>query len=456
MKNIITITIFLSTLFLSCDVLDLEPTDKIDADNAIVDENGLAAAVTGAYDQLQSVAFAEDAIIFGDLVADNYIHVGSKKEYAQIDDNNLQASNAYIEDIWNSCYDGINRVNNILAKESSLSTLSETTLDYYIGQCYFLRALNYFTLVKYFGGVPIRLEPTTDASSETLEQARETVENTYLQIIKDLDSAQLKLENSSFESQLASYYGAIALKARVYLYFSEYENHWADAASTAEMVINNTEGITLEDGLTYYTIFDGGSDEVIFDINFSNDDDQNAMADWTRPDGRTEVTAWVDDDKTESVYDYFDPSDERRDVTISSDGTDYYQNKYIDVANGKDDIVILRLAEMYLIRAEALNEIAYIADGEAFDLLNEIRYRAYLPDLTSATITNQQQFRLAIENERRLEFAFEGHRFFDLKRTGRANTVLPLTGNMDENNWLFPIPQSELDINKLMEQNGTY
>lgn len=456
MKYIITIITLLSTLLFSCDVLDIEPTDKIDADNAIVDENGLAAAVTGAYDQLQSVAFAEDAIIFADLVADNYIHVGSKKEYAQVDDNNLQASNAYITSLWNSCYDGINRVNNILAQESSLSDLSQAALDNYMGQCYFLRAINYFTLVKYFGGVPIKLEPTTDASSETLNQARETVEATYEQIIKDLDSAQVKLENTNFKSQLANYYAAIALKARAYLYFSEYESHWADAASAAQLVINNTESIVLEDGSSYSSIFSGESDEIIFEINFSNDDDQNAIADWTRPDGRLEVTAWVDDEKTESLYDYFDASDLRRDATIDSDGTDYYSNKYTDVGNGKDDIVFLRLAEMYLIRAEALNEIAYIASAEAFDLLNEIRNRANLNDLTSATITNQQQFRLAIENERRLEFAFEGHRFFDLKRTGRVSAVLPLTGNMDENDWLFPIPQSELDINKLMEQNGTY
>lgn len=458
MKYIITIITVISVLFYSCEVIDVEPTDKIDAEIAIVDENSLAAAVNGAYDQLQSVSFAEDALIFADLVADNYIHVGSKKEYAQVDDNMLQASNSYIEGIWNSCYDGINRVNNILAKEDELSFISQSVLDSYIGQCHFIRAINYFTLAKYFGGVPIKLNPTIEATPESLNMARETIENTYLQIIEDLDSAQSKLENLAFNNSRASYYGAIALKARAYLYFSQYENHWAEAASNAEFVINNTIGLELEDGLTYSSIFEAGSGtkEVIFEIDYLNDDDQNAVANWTRPEGRLEVTAWTDASKTESIYDAFDPADYRRDATVESNSGEFYSNKYTDVAQGKDNIVQLRLAEMYLIRAEALNEIAYIADDEAFDLLNEIRLRANLAALTSATITNQEEFRLAIENERRLEFAFEGHRFFDLKRTGRINSVLSLTGNMDENDWLFPIPQSELNTNKLMEQNGSY
>lgn len=453
MKYLITIITLLTVLFYSCDTLDVEPTNRIDADQAIVDQNSLAAAVNGAYDQLQSTGFAEDGIIFGDLAADNYFHVGSKKEYAQVDNNELVASNEYIEGIWNSCYDGINRVNNILVKVNSLDNVSPEKLNYYIGQCYFIRAIDYFTLVKYFGGVPIRIKPTTDASPGSLNKARESIENTYGQVIADLDSAEGRLTGINFnKSAFASYYATKALKARVYLYFSQYEDHWADAASNALDVINNNAGIELEDGANYSNIFTPGTDskEIIFDVNFSNDDDKNAIADWSRPEGRLEIEA------TASIYNAFDPSDLRRDVTVEDNSGEYYSNKYRDVGGGKDDIVILRLAEMYLIRAEALNEISYVANGEAFNLLNTIRNRAGLPDLNSSNTPTQNSFRLAIEKERRLEFAFEGQRFFDLRRTGRINDVLPQTGNMDENDWLFPIPQTELDANDLMTQNGTY
>lgn len=453
----LTFIIAVIILATSCEVLDVEPTDKIDADLAIVDESSLSAAVNGAYDQLQSVGFAEDAIIFADLAADNWIHVGSKKEYAQVDDNQLVSSNAYIEGIWNSCYDGINRINSILAKEPELTNVSPAKLDHYMGQCYFMRALNYFTLAKYFGGVPLRLTPTTGASPDDVNIARANITDTYQQIIDDLEVAETRLANSPVESAFANVYAAKALLARVYLYFSEYENHWTDAANKALEVIESRE-FTLTDSTNFKNLYIEGEqpDEIIFQVDFFKDDDQNAIASWTRPEGRLEVTAWKSKDKVESIYHEYDENDFRRDVTVEQDGDEYYSNKYTDVGNSKDNVIIIRLAEMYLIRAEALNENGFVANSEAFRLLNKVRRRVGIDTLTTGDAPGQSYFRLAIERERQLEFAFEGHRFFDLKRTGRIDDVLPLTGNMDENNWLFPIPQSEMDTNELMEQNGSY
>ena len=441
-----------------CEILDVEPTDKIAGETAITDLNGLEAAVNGAYDQMQQVGFAEDAIIFGDLAADNWIHVGSKKEYRQVDDNQLMATNDYVTGIWNSCYDGINRVNNILKQIPGLQgDVPQDLLDHHEGSCRFLRALNYFTLVKYFGGVPLREQPTESASENELFRERATVEDTYRFILSDLEQAEVLLEDAEINPSWAHPYAVKALMARVYLYFSQYEDHWQDAADKALEVIES--GVfELVASADYASLYDEetSNQEIIFQNDFYNDDDQNAIADWTRHDGRLEVAAWDTEAKENSIYHAFHEEDARRGATVYESGGSYYSNKYEDTGNGKDNVILLRLAEMYLIRAEALNEVGYVPNGDAFKSLNEIRERAGVSKYYAGDLLNKQQFRLAVEQERRLELAFEGHRFFDLVRTNRAGEVLGDKGNLADNGWLFPIPQSEMDTNEEMEQNGDY
>ena len=449
--------IFLLGFNAGCEVLEIEPTDKIAGESAITDVNGLQAALNGAYDQMQQVGFAEDAVIFGDLAADNWIHVGSKKEYRQVDDNQLMATNTYVDGIWTSCYDGINRVNNILARIPELKNLPPQVLDYHEGASLFLRALNYFTLVRYFGGVPLREKPTRSASDDELFMERAGVDSTYRFIINDLKQAEVRLAGADIDPSLANVYAVKALLARVYLYYSQYEDHWQEAADKANEVIESGE-YALVDSIHYGDLYaeDVTTPEVIFQNDFFNDDDQNAIADWTRHDGRLEVAAWDSDEKVNSIYHAFPPGDYRREATVYENGGSYYSNKYEDTGNGKDNVILLRLAEMYLIRAEALNEVSYVPNGDAFKALNEIRERAGLSKYYAGDLLNRQQFRLAVEEERRLELAFEGHRYFDLVRTGRAGEVLGDKGNLADNGWLFPIPQSEMDTNNKMEQNGNY
>jgi hypothetical protein len=183
------------------------------------------------------------------------------------------------------------------------------------------------------------------------------------------------------------------------------------------------------------------------------------MADWFLPDGRFEVAAWSDPGKTSSIAGAFSDEDYRKAVSIGTTdingSLDYYCNKYTDYNEDSDNTIVLRLAEMYLVAAEAHNEQKYTASGYAFDYLNIIRQRANLPELTSADLPDQAAFRLAIEQERRLELVFEGHRYFDLVRTGRADDVLPSLGPLTGvNNYLFPIPRSEVDANAAITENN--
>ena len=456
MRTII-LFIALSIMAAGCEILNVEPTDMIPGDKAINDLDGLKAAVNGSYDQLQSVGFSEDGIIFGDLPADNWIHVGSKKEYRQVDNNEILPTNGYIEGIWASCYDGINRVNNILAQVDKLKETPESILNDYKGQSYFIRAINYFTLVKYFGGVPIRLEPTESATNEELFRPAASRIDTYKQIISDLEKADSLLPAGDINTSFANKYAAKALMARAYLYLSRHEPHWQQAANLADEVIQSGH-FELAEGSNFGDLYNEevSTGELIFKIDFFNDDDQNAIADWVRHDGRLEVEAWETKEKENSIFHEYDAGDQRRDPTVYENGGAYYCNKYEDTGNGKDNVIILRLAEMYLIKAEALNEIAYESDGPAFEALNTIRERADVPIYYSFDLSSQEAFREAVVKERRLELAFEGHRFFDLIRAGNPEQVMGENTTLAQSDWLFPIPQAELDTNEELTQNGIY
>lgn len=456
MRTPIPILMLSAVLISGCEILDVEPTAQIQASDAFTDKKGVTAALNGAYDILQSAAISQDVIVFGDLAADNLIHIGTKKEYRQISDQHIFTENAYVEGIWNDSYDGINRLNNIIERIDEATGMSQGEKDEVLGQCYFLRAFHYFNLVKYFGAVPIKEASTRSQSPEELNTPRKGVDEVYEFLISDLVTARDLLAGSGKQSPVYADEGAAtALLARAYLYTGQYP----DALSMATQVLGM--GYALAEGGDYGTIFDESrsNNEVIFQIDFLNDNETSGMADWFLPDGRFEVSAWDSPAKENSIYLAYEETDLRKPVSVGvSDITgtlEYYGKKYTDFVTNNDATIILRLAEIYLLAAEASNEIAYVADGEAFDFLNAIRTRAGLNAYSSADLPDQESFRLAVEQERRLELSFEGHRYFDLVRTGRAQEVLPQLGPLTGvNQYLFPIPRSEFDTNESITQNN--
>lgn len=444
----ISIVVLLTCLFYACDVLDVETYDAIPADEVLTNKKGLDGAIIGAYNALQRPSIACDAIIFADLAADNLISRGSKAQYREVSANTIQASNTYVEAIWNRSYEGINMVNNIIEGIDGVTGITDQEKESYLGQCYFLRAFHYFNLVRYFGSLPLRTFPVKDASPESLNIPLSTEYEVFQQIISDLLQSENFLAgmgkgNSAFANEGATK----GLLAKVYLYIK----NWSGAATKADEVIDMGYVLELAE---YSLIFEENinNGEIIFQIDFANSQDaSNIMNDWLTPNGRFEVAVWKDASRTETVSDDFESNDLRKASTVrfymGSKGDDYYCAKYLDNVSRKDNINILRLAEMYLIKAEALNELSYVADGEAFNSINAIRNRAGLSSYTSIDLTTQDHFRLAIEKERNFELIFEGNRLFDLRRTGRINEVLPDIGTLKEAGWYFPIPQSEIDTN---------
>lgn len=440
--------VLLGMWFTSCNMLDVEPYDAIPAEEVLSTKKGLEGSLIGAYNILQSASISTDALVFADLAADVFIARGSKAEYREISMNDIQASNSYVEALWNNSYNGINLVNNIIASVDNVKGITEVEKQEFLAQSYFLRAFHYFNLVRYFKDIPLRLNPVRSADPTSLNIAATPEAQIYQQIISDLKLAEQFMAgkgigNNSFANEGA----AKSLLAKVYLYTKD----WANAVSKANEVLSMNYALESD----FINIFNEGvpSREIIFKIDFSNSQEaSNLLNNWLTPDGRWEVAVWKNNNRTASLIDEFEPSDERKDATVKyysgAKGLDYYCTKYLDKANGKDNPIILRLAEIYLIKAEALNEQAYTADGDAFNALNQIRLRAGLSSLSSTEIPNQDAFRLAIEKERLLELAGEGNRLFDLRRTNRINSVIPDFGTLKEAGWYFPIPQTELDANE--------
>jgi len=444
MKKISYILIALALATISCTkMLDVQPTASISADEAIKDESGVNKAITGAYYSLHDVGnYGRNHVIVEDLAADNLVWTGTTRDYLQIENNLIASDNSIIDGIWTSNYDCINRVNNVLFRIPDIE-MSTDKRNLYTGDGLFLRALSHFNLLCYFGAIPIKTQPTLDLSN--INQARNAVADVYNQIIADLLQAEQILP-ATRALGWASSFSATALLARVYLTKFHYTNDPAIAAlakSKADEVINNGGFIMAP---AYIDLFNGNTTESIFEVIFDAQN-YNRLAQYFFPvslTGRYEVSP------PSAFVQSFQATDTVRfNASITFDEKNLpYGIKYKDYTSGTDRVYVLRLAEMFMIRAEAQ---AY-TNGNIEEIRSDIDVVRLRSGLAPTTATTYDELKLAIENERRHEFAFESQRWSDLVRTKRATTVLGIS----ENYTLFPIPLAELQTNNLMTQNPGY
>lgn len=427
--------------FASCDVLDVKPYDRISDDAAFKDKEGIEKGILGAYAPFQNFSYYGRAyLIFSDLSADNLENPvdGTSADYREIDNNNILPENGGVLGIWSSAFESINNANNVIAHVPGMSDMTEEEKQVALGELYFIRALNHFNLMVYFGDVPIKITPTLSPTDVNIP--RKPKAEVYAQIVEDLEYAADHLTTSSVKVR-ASKYAAVALLARVHLYMENY----AEAIARATEVIDDG-GYTLIEN--YIDVFTDGSAESIFEIDFTVQN-RNRIAEYNFPkslNGRREVAP------TSDIVNAFESGDERNAASIKFEGSLPYAIKYDDLSTGADNVIVLRLSEMYLIRAEANAKLTQNLSSVQDDI-NTIRDRAELGDTPANTFPELLE---AIEQERWVEFAFEGHRWFDLVRTDRAMDVLP---NVTEAyKMLFPIPLSEIitNTNPDMKQNDGY
>ncbi len=434
----------------ACDVLDVQPYHSMPAEEAITDSAQVQSAIIGSYDALQAGGYyGLDYIIWGDLPADNLTHVGITITWSDIDNNTILADNGLVESTWISIYRLLSRVNNVIARIPDINDdlLSQAGKNTALGELRFLRALGHYDLMRLFGPIPIRDQAVT-TDEESLNPPRHSISEVLTVVNNDLDFAIAHLSESMTRGR-ASRPAAQALKARVALH----QYYITDNAEFLNIAIQHASDVIEHPALAiepdYARLFSQeATSESIFEVAF-NEQDRNLIA---RYFAHTSLAGRYEFAPTEFYLNSFDPDDLRKDVSVTMAGTAPYAIKFNDVASGTDPVYVLRLAEMYLIRAEAralLQEDPQIILSD----INVIRERA---GLNPANMTSYTALLLEIESQRQKEFAFEGHRWFDLVRTGRAIDRLENVTSINQT--LFPIPQAEIisNDNPGMYQNDGY
>ncbi|TGD82781.1 RagB/SusD family nutrient uptake outer membrane protein [Hymenobacter wooponensis] len=438
----------LSTAVLSLtgcqDLLDPTPVQQLPDDKAITDAGSARSATIGVYDRVQAY-YQLNWPVLGFLPGENVRFNGTLNQFLQIDQNQLSADNVLITEAWTQMYQAVNGANNVLAgvpgvNDPLLTTAEKNQLQ---GEAYFLRALVYFDLARGWGGVPLVLTPTrTKENGQGI--GRSTQAQTYDQVLADLTQAEALLPDGATRNR-AVQTTARALRARLHLY----RQQWTEAEAYATQVIASSNYSLVT---PYRTISTAPflSRESIFELTFSNSDANSMWNNWfpSALGGQFNfqpvpaAIALLNDPAVGGSRSALLAT-----TTIAGSPVTY-GNLYSRSAQRDDPSYVLRLAEQYLIRAEARAKQGKLTAALAD--LNAVRSRAGVPTSTAATA---EQLLLAIENERRVEFAFEADRWFDLVRTGRAGAVLGVT---DQRRWLFPLPFNDLVADPSLTQNPGY
>jgi starch-binding outer membrane protein, SusD/RagB family len=414
-------------------------------------DESATAAMVGIYSDIMqnpsSFINTQITLLTG-LSSDEFDNFSTSTDQRQFYENSLTSNNSNVLILWRTAYKYIYEVNSVLAGISNSNALSTSTKSQIEGEAKFTRALCYFYLTNLFGDVPLVL--STDYRTNNIA-ARTQQAQVYTQIVADLTDAQNLLSETyvSNERVRPNKLAATALLARVYLYMKD----WTNAASEATKVVNQSATYYLNNNLSQ--VFQINSPEIIWQLMpvapGYNTWEGNALILTTLP----ESVALSDD-----LVNAFDSADNRKTEWINSTAVGpesyHYPFKYKVKIGGElsEYYVVLRLAEQYLIRSEAKAQLDDL--GGSLEDLNMIRNRAGLP---AVGLQTKSRLLDTIANERRFElFAEMGHRWFDIKRTNMAQDVLgPLKGsNWQATDVLYPIPQSELAVDKNLQQNSGY
>lgn len=426
--EIIILIAVLSICASACtDFLEIDPprTDLIRQTVFENDETARAAVVDLYYEINGLSGFAsggsKSISYYGAISCDDAINALNLPVANQFYENSILPDNSNLLALWSQLYKTIYKANAIIEGLSNQSNVTVALKSQLEGEARFFRAFCHFYLVNLFGDVPLALSTDYNTNQRI---GRSALDQVYGQIVEDLKKAQVLLAEdytySNAERIHANKWAATALLARTYLY----QQDWTNADVQASAVIDNTLLYSLP---TLDEVFLKNSPEAILQL--------------------APLTGNVYDRTTALAYTRLQPvllaafeADDQRLSTWITNGK--FANKYKSADRSYSEYsVVLRLAEQYLIRAEARAHLNNISG--AVEDINVIRSRAGLPGTTA---TDQSTCLSAIEHERRVELFMEwGHRWLDLKRTNRTNEVLPpLKPYWKETARLFPIPEAQI------------
>ncbi|MDR2914850.1 MAG: RagB/SusD family nutrient uptake outer membrane protein [Tannerella sp.] len=463
MKRIIYFIVPIVLTACSNDFINLLPPSTVSTDLLYKTDKDFQDAIIGGYNVLQSQY--RDMYIFGDVRADDSeIQVVKTDAWSDSDLFIINANNGTISNTWRNYYSCIYRMNMVLSKIEEVDPAVVINKNRHIGEARFLRALAYFDLVRIFGDVPLLTVPID--IQEARQTTRTNVDAVYDLIISDLSSIEGFLPAGYSGSDVGRVtIGAVkSLLGKVYLTRHDFQK----AESKLQEV--TTMGYALLPD--FNDLFDYSKDEhhseYIFDMEYASGNNiGNTMTNRFAPNSAPFLAYYgvrgiggEANSPTEKLISLFDESDSRKDVTvaiyggfINGDGefiefppatVKTYTKKYLTALPSSDDSdtnwKVIRYADVLLMYAEALNENG--KTNEALTWLNMVRTRARVSTYTGLS---QNETREAIYTERRLELSFEGHRWFDLVRTGKAYATMADKG-MEPYMTLFPVPWSQIQV----------
>lgn len=439
------ISLIAIALLSSCDVLDQNPTNNVSDAEVGSSASAASTLLNGAYHRLAASNYYGGGYFTTTvaLASDNTEWVGSYQFLGNFDQHNYQADNSAILSVWYSIYSAINAANQTIKLTSESSGITETEKNRIIAEATVIRSLGLFDLARTWGNIPIIKEATTSPTQfngvkqSDAKTVYQTVINDVLAVKNNL--SQPKARSNAYVSQPV----ADAFLSRVYLYLGD----WANAEKYASQVISQTdyyELIPISDWLA-----NKQTKESIFELAYSSSFSNEYYYYWQRSGGgRQEIGL------TPELYNLVSSPETGGDraILVGDDSTPTERlltaKLYWRDANDDDPAYVFRLAEQYLIRAEARANKGDVTG--AIEDLNVIRQRSHVSEY-SGSIT-QEKVLEAIEQERRIELAFEPHRWFDLVRTNRAVEVL----GIDSHYTLFPIPNTDNLVDEDLEQNIGY
>lgn len=487
------------TTFTSCKKwLDYNPHDDFRTTELdyLKSESDYRTMAVSVYTPIQ---WLNQAVVVGEIASDNAVSGGENASdvlaLQQIDDYTHTPVNSQLTELWQAAYEGINRANYMHQyKDKNLAgeTISFAGKDALYGEIYFLRAYYYFHLVKFFGDVPLFTDRRLSLS-DSRQLGRAPKADVYAAIENDLTSAIAVLPAVQVEKGRITKYAAQALLGKVYLYQKKYDQ----AAAMLENVINSNAFSLVSNFASIFLVTGENGPESIFEIQYSNGSPYYNWGGVTRGQGNLSVQqcgirglngspdmpyapGWSTNLPTQNLANAYTAGDQRKEATILDieaykaahpsynityqvapyKNTGLYNQKYhprkgqtsgqIEL-NYLNNYRTIRYADVLLMAAEAFNRATAPNDAKAQNYLNQVRRRAFGDNLHDITSTGNALYD-AILAERRLELAMEGDRFFDLVRTGKAASTI--TGFVANKHEVFPIPQQEVEISGLTQNNG--
>ena len=455
MSNYFKAALLIGTITLvSCEKrLDVVPTASIADNLALNTEGDVLVTLIGAYDGAQgAAAYGGDIMVLNDLIG-NSTNINFTGTFAGLSDayqTQMVSDNSFATGTWAACYNAINRCNNVLSAVSKV-TSSAAKKNSVEGEALMLRASLYFELVKLYAksvgdgdyatnlGVPLVLTPTGNVTSDNYP-ARATVKAVYDRVIADLTKAETLLPNSN--GNYVTKWAAAAQLSRVYLMLKDYPAA-RDAAN--RVITGSGKSLAANFGSNWFTFINNAGatpGEYLFSLKVTTQDGTNSQNTYFGRNVGIAGTAGRSDCKIKLAHiNTYETGDFRKGYFTLSGGN-YYTNKHLDRFG---DVAIIRLAEMFLTRAECNQRLSTSTGSSALDDINRIRTRVGLASLSTVSLAD-------ITKERSLELAFEGHSLAEAKRLQTSYGAL----QWNDPKLVLPIPRRETDVNKNLVQNTGY